>query len=237
MEQKPNSGCKMDLFHLLKKLDHLNKINVLILYYPFIVLCCRLILSWVELFIVTTKENIILDCFRIGWFDIHDLAPDRSKSDWQPFKEYLKIYCFFAHNESWVATVVFNVCLMHAVAFSKQLRCLEPTRVITVKPVYNDHPRDPKILVVVDKGSLFRSHLWSKNSIWDLKMVVVVDRWSLLGGGRKIRFDCTLKTQTHAAHNGLKSQITCINCKLSWIIILIFSNLGNGNVTKMWIKW
>ncbi len=29
---------------------------------------------------------------------------------------------------------------------------------ITVKPVYNDHPWDPKIVAVGDKWSLFRSH-------------------------------------------------------------------------------
>ena len=26
----------------------------------------------------------------------------------------------------------------------------------TVKPVYNDHPRDPKVVTVVDRWSLFR---------------------------------------------------------------------------------
>ena len=54
----------------------------------------------------------------------------------------------------------------------------------TVKLVYNDHPRDPKIVAVVDRWSLFRGHLCNKSSEWDLKMVVVVDRWSLFGGGR-----------------------------------------------------
>ncbi len=32
----------------------------------------------------------------------------------------------------------------------------------TVKPVYNDHPRDPKIVAVVDRWSLFRGHLCQK---------------------------------------------------------------------------
>jgi len=54
---------------------------------------------------------------------------------------------------------------------------------ITVKPVYNDHPRDPKIVAVVDRWSLFRGHLCSKSLKWDLKIVVVIDRWSLFGGG------------------------------------------------------
>jgi len=54
----------------------------------------------------------------------------------------------------------------------------------TVKPVYNDHPWDPKIVAVVDSWSLFRGHLCCKSLIWDLKMEVVIDMWSLLGGGR-----------------------------------------------------
>jgi len=53
----------------------------------------------------------------------------------------------------------------------------------TVKPVYNDHPWDPKLVAVVDRGSLFRGYLSSKTPIWDIKMVVVIDRWSLFGGG------------------------------------------------------
>ncbi len=54
----------------------------------------------------------------------------------------------------------------------------------TVKPVYNDHPRDPKIVAVVDRWSLFVGHLCYKMSNWDLKIVAVVDGWSLFGGGR-----------------------------------------------------
>jgi hypothetical protein len=54
----------------------------------------------------------------------------------------------------------------------------------TVKPVYNDHPRDTNIVTVVDRWSLFRGHLCSKSSIWEHLMVVVVDNWSPLGGGR-----------------------------------------------------
>ncbi len=58
--------------------------------------------------------------------------------------------------------------------------------IYTVKPVYNDHPRDPKIVAVVDRWSLFRGHLCYKTSNWDLKIVAVVDRWSLFGGGRSL---------------------------------------------------
>jgi hypothetical protein len=56
--------------------------------------------------------------------------------------------------------------------------------IITVKPVYNDHPWDPKIVVVVVKWSLFRGNFCYKTSKWDLRIVVVIDRWSLFGGGR-----------------------------------------------------
>ena len=37
----------------------------------------------------------------------------------------------------------------------------------TVKPVYNDHPRDPKVVTVVDRWSLFRGSFM----LWKLKMV------------------------------------------------------------------
>ncbi len=56
--------------------------------------------------------------------------------------------------------------------------------VIIVKPVYNDHPRDPKIVAVVGSWSLFRGNLCNKSSKWDHIMVVVIDMWSLIGGGR-----------------------------------------------------
>ncbi len=54
----------------------------------------------------------------------------------------------------------------------------------TVKPVYNDHARDPKIVAVVVRWSLFEGHLCYKRSHWDLKIVAVVDRGLLFGGGR-----------------------------------------------------
>ena len=53
-----------------------------------------------------------------------------------------------------------------------------------LKPVYNDLPRNPKIVAVVDRWSLFRAHLHNETSNWGLKIVAVVDRWSLFGGGR-----------------------------------------------------
>jgi len=55
-----------------------------------------------------------------------------------------------------------------------------------VKPVYNDHPRDPKIVAIVDRWSLSGDYLCYKRSNWDLKIVAIVDRqvvairrWSL----------------------------------------------------------
>ncbi len=52
-----------------------------------------------------------------------------------------------------------------------------------VEPVYNDHPRDTKIVAVVGRWSLFRVHICNKSSEWDHKLMVVIDRWSLFGGG------------------------------------------------------
>ncbi len=54
----------------------------------------------------------------------------------------------------------------------------------TVKPVYNDHPWNKKILAIVDRWSLFRGHFYNKVWNLDFKMVVIMDRWSLFGGGR-----------------------------------------------------
>ncbi len=52
-----------------------------------------------------------------------------------------------------------------------------------VKPVYNDHPLDPKIVTVVDRWSLSKGHFCNKSFKWGLKMVVVIDRWLLFGVG------------------------------------------------------
>ncbi len=54
----------------------------------------------------------------------------------------------------------------------------------TVKSVYNDHPWDSKILVVVDRWLLLKGNFSNEYSNWDFKMVVVVDRWSLFRDGR-----------------------------------------------------
>ena len=49
--------------------------------------------------------------------------------------------------------------------------------------VYKDHPRDSKLVAVVDRWSLFRGHWCNINYKMDPKSVVVVGRWSLFGGG------------------------------------------------------
>ena len=54
----------------------------------------------------------------------------------------------------------------------------------TVKPVYNDQPRDPKLVVVIDKWSLFGGNLCYERSKWDYKMMGVIGRWLLFGGSR-----------------------------------------------------
>jgi len=54
----------------------------------------------------------------------------------------------------------------------------------TIKPVYNDHHWDPKIVAIVDRWLLFKGNLYSKSPIWDLKIVVVMNMWSPFRGGR-----------------------------------------------------
>ncbi len=64
------------------------------------------------------------------------------------------------------------------------LRCklyLSPSSCINmciVKPVYNDHPWDPKTVAVVDRWLLFRGNLCDKSRIWTLQW------WPLWTGGR-----------------------------------------------------
>jgi hypothetical protein len=55
----------------------------------------------------------------------------------------------------------------------------DPIFPYTAKPVYNDHPRDPKFVAVVDSGRCSELGLCYKNLNWDSKMVVAVGRWSL----------------------------------------------------------
>jgi hypothetical protein len=53
----------------------------------------------------------------------------------------------------------------------------------TVKPVYNNHPWDPKIVAVVDRGLLFSCSLIYKNRNWAFEMVAFIGRWPLFRGG------------------------------------------------------
>jgi hypothetical protein len=68
---------------------------------------------------------------------------------------------------------------------SERLKAQEKS---TVKPVYNDHPRDPKFVVVVDRWLLFRGRFMSYRP-----------KLGLQNSGRckqvvAIRFDCMNKT-------------------------------------------
>jgi hypothetical protein len=55
----------------------------------------------------------------------------------------------------------------------------------TAKPVYNDHPRDPKFVAVVDMWSLFRGSFMLQKLNMGLqkgsrcRQLVVIRRWSL----------------------------------------------------------
>ncbi len=48
-----------------------------------------------------------------------------------------------------------------------------------VKPLYNDYTWGPKIVLAVDRWTLFRDVLCIKSILQDLQMVVVIDKWSL----------------------------------------------------------
>ena len=61
-------------------------------------------------------------------------------------------------------------------------------RSTTIKDVYNDQTWDPKIVIIVDRWSLFRGHLRNKSLKYDFIIVFVIDTWSLFGGERKLRF-------------------------------------------------
>jgi hypothetical protein len=55
----------------------------------------------------------------------------------------------------------------------------------TVKPVYNNHPRDSNFEAVVKRWWLFRGrYVCCKESNWDSKIRAAVGSWSLFGGGR-----------------------------------------------------
>ncbi len=80
--------------------------------------------------------------------------------------------------------------------------------------------------------------LWLEE-LWPKKGTIIIDNKEVKAREEKSDDKCKNEEdpQNCTKHNGLKSQIIGITCNFSWIIILIFSNLGNGNVTKMWIKW
>jgi len=79
----------------------------------------------------------------------------------------------------WLKGTIQLTLLVHTTRSYTKVLCY------TVKLVYNDHPWDPKFVVIVDRWSLFRG----KFMLWNLKMglqnggrcwqVVVIRRWSL----------------------------------------------------------
>ncbi len=104
--------------------------------------------------------------------------------------------------------------------FKLQLSFIAVTR--TVKPVYNDHPWDRKMVAVVDRWSLFRGHLCNKSTKRVLKMMVITDRWSLFRGGCYLRFDCISLTTIDISHylsqvNQITWVIPFVNRDLVWI--------------------
>jgi hypothetical protein len=54
-------------------------------------------------------------------------------------------------------------------------------------------PMGPQKSGAVNRWPFFETRLFNICAKWDLKMVVVLDRWPLFGGGSKFRFDCMLK--------------------------------------------
>ena len=77
--------------------------------------------------------------------------------------------CFWYH-----LTLLYRYLMSQTSSSSLWRHLLTTHFVCTFKPVYNDHPWNSKIVVVVDRWSLFRGHLCK----WDLKMVVAIGRWS-----------------------------------------------------------
>ncbi len=47
-----------------------------------------------------------------------------------------------------------------------------------VKPVYNDHTLNPKLVAFIDRWSLYGGLLCTKSAKWDSSTLIVIDRWS-----------------------------------------------------------
>ena len=87
-------------------------------------------------------------------------------------------------------------------------------KVITVKAVYNDHPRDPKFVTVIDRWLLFRGGFM----LWKLKMgtknrghyrqAVIIRKWSLAQVWLYLGFNKCILT------NVITSK--CSKCKCKW---------------------
>ncbi len=90
--------------------------------------------------------------------------------------------------------------------------------VSTVKPVYNDHTRDPKIVAIVDRWSLFRGHFVTKYQIGTYKLL------PLLTGGRYLEV---------VVNSGLTVlQIVANSLKVNYVVYLSF-----GLYDILWNLW
>ena len=76
---------------------------------------------------------------------------------------------FFLFRVSYFKSIMTNFLFNFFPLLSQSNRVAMNGNVNTVKPVNNDHPRDPEIVAVVDRWSVFRGHLCNKNLKWDHK--------------------------------------------------------------------
>ena len=112
--------------------------------------------------------------------NICDVTPERKRLS--QFCFIIEVYCEWRAN-------YFRDIFVH---FSFFLLFISRKERNTAKPVYYDQHRDPKIVVVVDGCRRSEVNYVKRSLKWDLKMVVVVDRWSLFRGTRWLRFECIL---------------------------------------------
>ncbi len=80
----------------------------------------------------------------------------------------------YRQNQIEQGEVAYNLCL-----FYYNLFAIPISQTGVQRP-----PLVPKKEAVDDRWSLFKGSLYDKSFKWGLKMLVVIDTWSLLGGGR-----------------------------------------------------
>ena len=100
--------------------------------------------------------------------------------------------------------------LLYITKILKRTRC-------TVKLVHSNHPRDPKLVTVVDKWSLFRgSFMLQKEKMGPKKggrcwQVVVIRRWLLA----QVWLCIKLKSRTQSAFCSVQCNASCLGFTLS----------------------